>query len=85
MRNYVFIFFSRYLFHVLKNQICALLQLSHLNEDLQRKETKWAAVVTKLQEQVKLLEKENQHLHQDNHKLKLRGVSSKVKYSQQSI
>jgi hypothetical protein len=54
--------------------------LSQLNEDLQRKETKWAAVVTKLQEQVKLLEKENQHLHQENHKLKLRGVSSKVSY-----
>jgi regulator of replication initiation timing len=62
------------------NQVRLLLflQLSQLNDDLQRKETKWAAAVTKLQEQVKMLEKENQHLHQENHKLKLKGVSSKV-------
>jgi len=55
-----------------------LFQVNHLTDDLQRKEVKWAAVVTKLQEQVKTLEKENQNLHNENHKLKLRGVSAKV-------
>ena len=61
------------------NDRVVLVKVAQLNDELQRKETKWAAVVTKLQEQVKLLEKENQHLHQENHKLKLKGVSSKVR------
>jgi len=52
--------------------------VSQLTDDLQRKETKWASTLTKLQEQVKFLEKENKQLHQENHKLKIRGISAKV-------
>lgn len=53
-------------------------KINRINEDLQRKDSKWSTAVSKLQEQVKLLEKENQQLHEDNHKLKLKGVSSKI-------
>ncbi len=49
-----------------------------MHEDLQRKESKWSASLAKLQEQVKYLEKENQHLHEENHRMKLKGVSAKV-------
>lgn len=52
--------------------------MQKLNEELQRKEAKWAPTIAKLQEQVKFLEKENQLLHEDNHKLKLKTVSPKV-------
>merc|ERR1719384_2847556 len=53
-------------------------KLNKLNEELNRKETKWALALSKLQEQVKFLERENQQLHEENHKLKLKGVSAKV-------
>ena len=53
-------------------------KLNKLNDELNRKETKWALALSKLQEQVKFLERENQQLHEDNHKLKLKGVSAKV-------
>ena len=53
-------------------------KLNKLNEELNRKETKWAIALSKLQEQVKFLERENQQLHEDNHRLKLKGVSAKV-------
>ena len=36
------------------------------------------SALSKLQEQVKFLERENQQLHEENHKLKLKGVSAKV-------
>ena len=48
---------------------------------MQRKESKYSASLSKLQEQVKFLERENQHLHEENHKLKLKGVTSKVTFS----
>ena len=54
------------------------MKLQKLNEELNRKETKWALALSKLQEQVKFLERENQQLHEENHKLKLKGVSAKV-------
>ncbi len=53
-------------------------QVAKLSEDSQRKEAKWASTLAKLQEQVKFLERENQQLHEENHKLKLKTVSSKV-------
>ena len=53
-------------------------KVQKMNEDLQRKEQKWGPALSKLQEQIKLLEKENQELHENNHKLKLKTVSSKV-------
>jgi hypothetical protein len=53
-------------------------QISSLQEDLERRDTKWATTVSKLQDQVKYLERENQHLHEENHKLKLRGAAPKV-------
>jgi len=49
-----------------------------MQEDLSRKENKWTAALTKLQEQLKLIEKENTNLHTENHKLKIKNVSSKV-------
>lgn len=52
-----------------------------MQDELHRKESKYSASLSKLQEQVKFLERENQHLHEENHKLKLRGVTSKVIYS----
>ena len=54
------------------------MKLQKLNDELNRKETKWALALSKLQEQVKFLERENQQLHEENHKLKLKGVSAKV-------
>ena len=54
------------------------MKLQKLNEELNRKESKWALALSKLQEQVKFLERENQQLHEENHKLKLKGVSAKV-------
>jgi sensor histidine kinase YesM len=57
---------------------CFGLQLLRLQDDMQRKESKWSAALAKLQEQVKYLERENQHLHEENHKLKLKQISSKV-------
>ena len=54
------------------------MKLQKVNEELNRKETKWALALSKLQEQVKFLERENQQLHEENHKLKLKGVSAKV-------
>lgn len=53
-------------------------KIVQLTEELQRKETKWTASITKLQDQVKFLERENQNLHKENHKLKLKGISAKV-------
>ena len=53
-------------------------QLAKVQDELQRKELKYSASLSKLQEQVKFLERENQHLHEENHKLKLKGVTSKV-------
>jgi urease accessory protein UreF len=65
-------------YDVLHLQLSLLLQVQKLAEELQRKEMKWGPSLAKLQEQVKLLERENQQLHEDNHKLKLKTVSSKV-------
>ena len=45
---------------------------------MQRKEAKWEPEIAKLRDKVKHFEKENQLLHEDNHKLKLKTVSSKV-------
>ena len=56
-----------------------IFQLSKLQDEMQRKETKWSAALTKLQEQVKFLERENQHLHEENHKIKMKNVPSKVR------
>ncbi|XP_059090439.1 centromere protein J-like [Tigriopus californicus] len=53
-------------------------KLSRLQEELQKKETKWTNSIGKLQETVKILEKENQHLHEENYKLKMKTVTSKV-------
>ena len=53
--------------------------MQKLLEELQRKEAKWGPTIAKLQEQVKFFEKENQLLHEDNRKLKLKNVSSKVR------
>lgn len=53
-------------------------KLSKMQEDLSRKESKWTAALTKLQEQLKLIEKENSNLHTENHKLRIKTVSSKV-------
>ena len=55
-------------------------KVQKVNEDMQRKELKWGPALKKLQDDLKLLEKENQQLHEDNHKLKLKTVSSKVCY-----
>ena len=49
-----------------------------MTEELERKECKWANALNKLQDQLKFLEKENQTLHEENHKLKLKGVAPKV-------
>ena len=46
---------------------------------MQRKEAKWEPTIAKLRDEVKHFEKENQLLHEDNHKLKLKTVSSKVR------
>jgi hypothetical protein len=54
-------------------------QLSKLHDEVQRKESKWTSALSKLQEQVKFLERENQHLHEENHRLKVKGVASKVR------
>ena len=67
--------------YLMKNFV---LQVQKLTEDLQRKEAKWGPTITKLQEQVKFLERENQTLHEENHKLKLKTVSSKVRQIQNS-
>jgi len=53
-------------------------KLLKIQEDLSRKESKWTAALTKLQEQLKLIEKENTNLHTENHKLRIKTVSSKV-------
>lgn len=56
-------------------------KLTKVQDELHRKESKYSASLSKLQEQVKFLERENQHLHEENHKLKLRGVTSKISTS----
>ena len=53
-------------------------QVSQMSEEHSRKESKWQASLSRLQEQVKYLERENGHLHEENHRLKLRGVNAKV-------
>jgi FtsZ-binding cell division protein ZapB len=53
-------------------------QLSKLQDELERKETKWSSSVAQLQEKVKYLERENQHLHEENCRLKLKSVAPKV-------
>ena len=55
-------------------------KVQKVTEDMQRKEVKWGPALKKLQDELKLLERENQQLHEDNHKLKLKTVSSKVYY-----
>ena len=52
--------------------------MSKVTEELERKECKWANALNKLQDQLKFLEKENQTLHEENHKLKLKGIATKV-------
>ena len=52
--------------------------MSKVTEELERKECKWANALNKLQDQLKFLEKENQTLHEENHKLKLKGIAPKV-------
>ena len=56
-----------------------------MTEELERKECKWANALNKLQDQLKFLEKENQTLHEENHKLKLKGVAPKVRPSLETI
>ena len=46
---------------------------------MHRKEAKWGPTISKLQDQVKFLEKENQLLHEENHKLKMKNASPKVR------
>ena len=53
-------------------------QVSQMSEEHSRKESKWQASLSRLQEQVKYLERENGHLHEENHRLKLKGVNAKV-------
>ena len=54
------------------------MKLAKMQDDLARREAKWTAALNKLQDQLKALEKENTNLHNENHKLKIKGVSSKV-------
>lgn len=56
------------------------LQISRLNDDLERKECKWSNALNKLQDQLKFLERENQQLHEENHKIKVKNISSKVQF-----
>ena len=49
-----------------------------MKEEMNKKEAKFVATLNKLQEQIKYLERENQILHEENHKLKLKNVSSKI-------
>lgn len=53
-------------------------QIKSLLEEMQRKETKWSSSLTKLQDTVKILERENQHLHEENHRVKVKTATSKV-------
>jgi len=53
-------------------------KVSKVTEELERKECKWANALNKLQDQLKFLEKENQTLHEENHKLKLKGIAPKI-------
>ena len=52
--------------------------MQKITDELQRKEAKWGPTISKLQDQVKFLEKENQLLHEENHKLKMKNASPKV-------
>ena len=49
-----------------------------LNNELKTKEMKWAEEVTKLKEQLKKSNKDQQELRNENQKLRLKKVNSKV-------
>jgi len=53
-------------------------KVSKLTDELERKECKWGNALNKLQDTLKFLERENQALHEENHKLKLKGIAPKV-------
>ena len=53
-------------------------KITNLQEESQRKESKYTASINKLHEQLKYHERENQILHEENHKLKLKQVMPKV-------